>query len=227
VLNNPISLVDPSGHRSCTAQEAARGDETCWQNIWSEFRSKKQQELDKAIGYDGRNKNKPRILFDRPQIAAGEIISISPRSDQEAFAFMEAGERAVKAFAKSIVAGNSINSCNKFVAAYLGLTDVDGDGMITEIDYASPINGLKDQNGSVFSNKYSPGANIAVYGDDADGDGLSAPLHSGIIIFPDENDPLKSSLIQTNTTPTTYGIYYTTIGGNKKLYPFPVWYLIK
>ena len=32
VLNNPLNLVDPSGHRSCTADEAATGDETCQAN---------------------------------------------------------------------------------------------------------------------------------------------------------------------------------------------------
>jgi RHS repeat-associated protein len=31
-MNSPISNVDPSGHRSCTAEQAATGDETCDQN---------------------------------------------------------------------------------------------------------------------------------------------------------------------------------------------------
>ena len=31
-LNNPVKHVDPSGHRTCTSQEAATGDESCQQN---------------------------------------------------------------------------------------------------------------------------------------------------------------------------------------------------
>ena len=33
LTGNPILLVDPTGHRSCTEEEAATGDETCDQNI--------------------------------------------------------------------------------------------------------------------------------------------------------------------------------------------------
>ena len=33
VRNNPVNLVDPSGHRACTDEQAATGDETCDQNI--------------------------------------------------------------------------------------------------------------------------------------------------------------------------------------------------
>ncbi len=33
VLNSPLKYRDPSGHRTCTAQQAATGDETCNQNI--------------------------------------------------------------------------------------------------------------------------------------------------------------------------------------------------
>ena len=35
--NNPLRYVDPSGHRTCTAEEAASGDETCEQNISDEI----------------------------------------------------------------------------------------------------------------------------------------------------------------------------------------------
>ena len=33
VLNSPLNFTDPSGHRSCSAEQAASGDETCNQNI--------------------------------------------------------------------------------------------------------------------------------------------------------------------------------------------------
>jgi RHS repeat-associated protein len=36
VQNNPLRYVDPSSHRTCTAEEAASGDETCDQNITDE-----------------------------------------------------------------------------------------------------------------------------------------------------------------------------------------------
>jgi len=36
-LNNPVKYIDPSGHRTCTDQEAATGDETCDQNIVDEI----------------------------------------------------------------------------------------------------------------------------------------------------------------------------------------------
>jgi len=32
-LNNPVKYIDPSGHRTCTAEEAGTGNETCDQNI--------------------------------------------------------------------------------------------------------------------------------------------------------------------------------------------------
>ncbi|NUM46262.1 MAG: RHS repeat-associated core domain-containing protein, partial [Anaerolineales bacterium] len=35
VMGNPMNLVDPSGHRSCSADQAATGDETCDQNASS------------------------------------------------------------------------------------------------------------------------------------------------------------------------------------------------
>ncbi len=38
-LNNPVNFVDPSGHRSCTAEQAASGDETCNQNTSSSIGS--------------------------------------------------------------------------------------------------------------------------------------------------------------------------------------------
>ena len=34
--NNPVRFVDPTGHRSCTAEQAAAGDETCDQNSTSD-----------------------------------------------------------------------------------------------------------------------------------------------------------------------------------------------
>jgi RHS repeat-associated protein len=36
VRNNPLRYIDPSGHRTCTAQEAAWGDETCYSNSGSD-----------------------------------------------------------------------------------------------------------------------------------------------------------------------------------------------
>jgi RHS repeat-associated protein len=33
VFNNPLRYIDPTGHRTCTDQQAATGDETCDQNI--------------------------------------------------------------------------------------------------------------------------------------------------------------------------------------------------
>lgn len=38
-LNSPLNYVDPSGHRTCTAKQAATGDETCDQNIFSGTRT--------------------------------------------------------------------------------------------------------------------------------------------------------------------------------------------
>jgi RHS repeat-associated protein len=36
VRNNPLRYVDPTGHRTCTEEQAATGDETCDQNITEE-----------------------------------------------------------------------------------------------------------------------------------------------------------------------------------------------
>jgi RHS repeat-associated protein len=33
MMNNPVKYIDPSGHRTCTAKQAATGDETCDQNM--------------------------------------------------------------------------------------------------------------------------------------------------------------------------------------------------
>jgi hypothetical protein len=47
-LNNPVRYVDPSGHRTCTDQQAATGDETCEQNYNAD---NLQQALDFFYGW--------------------------------------------------------------------------------------------------------------------------------------------------------------------------------
>jgi hypothetical protein len=233
VLNNPVNLVDPSGHRSCSTRQANTGDETCWQNIWSEFRNEMQNKLDNAT-----QKGKlPRIVFDQQQRdrsgklirgSNGEPVTVAPQSEQEAFAFMRYGELAVDAFVRSIESGTPINSCNQLVAVMLGIKDVDGDGDITQDDYADPRNGLVSKNGSVFHNTYTSGANIVIFGsNERDPKGLVSPLHSGVIVNADKSNPLNTTLIQTNSSPSEYGIYFTTIESNNYYSLFSAWYLIK
>ena len=52
---NPLKYVDPSGHRSCTAEQASSGDETCNQNYPEEIPEDQNlaywQERDKALQY--------------------------------------------------------------------------------------------------------------------------------------------------------------------------------
>jgi hypothetical protein len=49
-----------------------------------------------------------------------------------------------------------------------------------------------------------------------------------VVVTPDVNNPLNTTIIQTNTKPSTYGIYFTTVGSNRYNTPlFETWYLVK
>jgi RHS repeat-associated protein len=63
VENRPLNLVDPSGHRSCTGEEAATGDETCNQN-YTEWSTEDEnyaywEEREKALKYYWTNFRRP------------------------------------------------------------------------------------------------------------------------------------------------------------------------
>jgi RHS repeat-associated protein len=221
VNNSPMNFIDPSGHRSCSTRQANTGDETCWQNVWSDFRNEMQRELDEVT----QREELPEIEFDKPQkdSTGKPITPVAPRSDREALAFMKFGKQAVNVFIDAITAGNPINSCNQFVAAMLGLKDVDGNGLIDQVDYADQNNNL------IMRDVFTPDAEIVIFGNINSFTGLLHPNHSAVVVSLNAKSPLDTIIIQTNSLPSTYGIYYTTVSSNAyyNLGSIKAWYLTR
>jgi RHS repeat-associated protein len=199
--NNPVRYVDPSGHRSCTTPQANTGDETCFQNIWKEYKKEKQKELDDYTGYS-KDKDKERQMF-APDIP-GEIAV--PQSDAELWLFVAAGDLVVKTIIeKDLGAGCS---CNDLASSVFGITDLNGNGLIDFEEYTSILD---------YSFFISQDTVIVIFtrvNDDA-----MTPLHAALIVSVNQADPENSILIQTNSGDAERGVFFTTIADN----PFRTW----
>jgi RHS repeat-associated protein len=201
-FNNPVNFIDPSGHRSCSTRQANTGDETCFQNIWKEYKKEKQKELDDYTGYT-EDKDEERQMF-APEIL-GETVT--PESEKQLWQFIAAGNLAVKTLIDNNLGAGC--SCNDLASSVLGVTDSNGNGKIDFDEYASMLD---------YSYSISEDTVMVLFTkakDDA-----KTPLHAALIVALDQAYPEDSILIQTNSGDgRRRGIFFTKISDN----PFRFW----
>jgi len=201
VYGNPLKYVDPSGHRACTYREAATGDETCWQNIWQEYKKDKQKELDDYTGYS-KDKKKPRQMF-APDIP-GETVA--PRSDSELWKFIKAGNLAVKTMIENDLGAGC--SCNDLTSSVFGVIDLNGNGIIDFDEYTSKLD---------YSFFISSDTSMVIF--TRAKDETKTPLHAALVVSVNRADPEASIIVQVNSGDTRRGVFFTTVADN----PFRTW----
>jgi hypothetical protein len=177
VLNNPVNLVDPSGHRSCSTRQANTGDETCWQNIWIEYKNEKQRELDNYTGYSD-DKDEERQIF-APDIL-GETVT--PESEKQLWQFIKAGDLAVNSIIENDLGAGC--SCNDLASSVLGVKDTNDNGLIDFVEYASMLD---------YSHSISQYTVLVLFTKEKDE--TKTPLHAALMVSVDHAYPEDSILI--------------------------------